>query len=811
MKYFIVLGFLFSISKPAICQTTRLGKPHSITGRLTSENGEIKTSMLVLLSDMNNHVQRSQLTDSVGRFNFTDVLSGEYYIGTSGKKNDVIRLKDITLKDTTAELNVGDMLLPNDIRQLKEVIVTSTRPYIQRKLDKLIVNVDANSLLAGNSLNDLLPKLPGVSLNESNQLVVNGKSNVLVLIDGKGQFVSQEQLNIMLANMKAESIDKVEIISNPSVKYDANGGAVINIVTKKNSMTSDVHQTIGQQIRPVSHLAGHNEPYYSLGTNLNYLIGNMRTFASADYTYSKEFQQNQGLLQYDTPVLGRNSLSSTNSIASRLNTRFGFNADLDKTTSLDGTFTFYIPFYRYFERNGNQAFTSTTPQPDSTVSSNSRERNYHNRNTTINLRLSKRMNESRNEAIDFYFDFNDFNYLTSSQQDNIYFILNNNNKNELYSSDHEYAVRIYSFKTDYSIQAGKKSKFEAGGKFSLIHNRDTYDYGFNTDAVNLNDSTLFKYREIVSAAYLNFSGSTSFIDYQFGARIENTASNGDAPLIGERLNRNYTNLFPAFTIQHNFKSKASQQLALSYNKRIVRPGYSDFNPNNNLITRFSSTTGSPALNPQFINNFELSYNLASLNVTLYDAYQKNIKDLITQASDQVLVAQNKIVAYSSSNDVGLNISYPYSFNKWLSTYSSFSGGHSSSKLLDNSTLNYYSYYFSESLTFAINSRNTLDVRYFFMPETQFNYGRMLQVDNLSAGYRTQLIPKKLYLTLNINDILGHNKLSTIQDFGNVQTESISLRNNRTYMLTLRYNFPSGKMFSLRNKATKNDKSEIRLN
>ncbi|WCT14370.1 TonB-dependent receptor plug domain-containing protein [Mucilaginibacter jinjuensis] len=118
----------------------------------------------------------------------------------------------------------------------------------QIKLDRLIISVESNSLLAGNTLSELLPKLPGVNLNEKNELVINGKGGVLILIDGKGQYVSKEQQASFLNNIVAESIDKIEIISNPSVKYDSNGGAVINIITKKDKMTSDVHESMGQQL-----------------------------------------------------------------------------------------------------------------------------------------------------------------------------------------------------------------------------------------------------------------------------------------------------------------------------------------------------------------------------------------------------------------------------------------------------------------------------------------------------------------------------------------------------------------------------------
>ncbi len=799
------------LALPAFCQVETGRNTHDLSGRIVSQSGEPLPSRLIILANPKNQVQKSGLTDSTGKFTFSNILPGAYYVGTMNSKNAVIKLKSIDLNDTVRQVNLGDLVFATEVHELQEVVVKEDRPYIQRRLDKLVINVDANSLLAGNTLSELLPKLPGISLNQNNQLVVNGKSSVLVLVDGKGQYVSQEQLSVMLNNMKAESIDKIEIISNPSVKYDANGGAVINIITKKNSMTSDVHTTFGQQISPVTGISGKNEPNYSVGTNLNYLIGKVKTFASVDYIYDKEFQGNDNSLQYSSPVLNRNNLFYTNSKASILNTRFGFNADLSKTTSFDGTFAFYIPLLNEYNREYNQTYTSTSSVPDSIIKGNAYDRNYNNRNSTVNLRLIQQLNASKNEEIDFYFDFNDFNYLDRYNLQNSYLISGNPYQNELYNADHNYFVRIYSFKTDYTIKTGKKSRLEAGGKISFIHNTEDFDYQDAINSALFLDSTRFSYKEVVSAAYVNFVGSSSFFDYQFGGRLENTSSSGYAPLLDQRLSRNYINFFPAFTVQHNFKSKVRQQIALSFNRRIIRPGYGDFNPNTNLINRFVSRTGAPALNPQFINNFELSYNIASFNISAYDAIQNNIKALIPQSSDQALVEQDKILSYSRSNDLGFNLSYPFTITKWWSTYSTFSGSYTSSKLLDNSNLDFFSYRFSESSSFSIDKDNKIDVRFFYQPQTQFNYGYMLRVNNLSAGYRLNLLQNKLALSLNVNDILGDNKLSTITNYPGVSTSNISLRNNRTYSLTLRYNFASGNKFALRYKNSKNDKSEIRLN
>ncbi|WCT14369.1 outer membrane beta-barrel family protein [Mucilaginibacter jinjuensis] len=517
-------------------------------------------------------------------------------------------------------------------------------------------------------------------------------------------------------------------------------------------------------------------------------------------------------MKYIDPELTRDQLITSLAKSSTLSTRFGFNADLSKTTTFDGTFSLYIPLYIEYNRGYVQQFSSTSTAIDSTINSKGSDRLLHNHNNTVNLRLSHVLNAKKNEEIAFFLDINDYRFENNSLLASAYAVDGGNYKNELFNNIRDYKVRIYSVKSDYSIKVSKQVEMDAGAKVSFIKNEDNFDYTIQDNSLN-DDLTKsdFNYKETVSAAYLNFVGSNKSFDYQFGGRLENTNSEGIAPLLNESLSKNYLNFFPAFTIQHNFKSKVKQQLVLSYNRRIIRPGYTDFNPNQNPTNRFTDITGQPDLKPQFLNNFELSYNISKLSITAYDSYKKNLKEVVPQSSDQGLVQKNQITSYSFENDAGININFPLTFFKWWSCSNTLTASNTETKLLDNTSINYFNYNVSSFQSFSIDKRNKFDLRIFYRPKSQINYGDMYEVTSLTAGYRTSILNDKLIITANINDILGRNKLSYYQDFGPTYLSQIALRNDRYFRIGLRYNFLTGNKFSIRNKRTKNDTSEIRVN
>ncbi|MCL2097567.1 MAG: TonB-dependent receptor [Bacteroidales bacterium] len=571
----------------------------------------------ISLSDSTDKAIAVTISNEQGRFSLAAVAVGEYTLKVS-----YIGYTDITqplkLTEEQGEIDLGEIAIEADAQQLAAVVVSSKRPSIERQIDKLVVNI-ANTIGADNSTAaELLKKAPGVSIDRDGNISLNGKA-VQVWVDNRPTHLSGQDLLALLSATEGSTIDKIEIIDNPSSKYDASGsGGIINIKTKKNFMhgfNGNVRKGFRQYIEDVS---GY---YYGANAaiNLNYRNDLISTFINYSirrneeyYSLSENVQSNNGYRRY-SESLGKDDYTTQN-----IKTGIDFFINKKNTIGLIGNLSF---------RTEQEGGTGTAIVNESGKPQESSE--------TIDDNPSSFLNGSLNLNYTHLFGNNDDHNLTANL-DYIYYTTNprqyshtdfDHSASKIFDNNSEQKTQVFSSKLDYARPINKEMKMEAGGKIGYSHNdSEILRNDYKNDIWQKNDSlsNAFEYDEMVSALYVNYAWQ---INKQWsakaGLRWENTYSKGNWKTSDSITTQNYNDFFPTLFVGYTPHEKHS--FSLSYTRRLQRPNYWQLNPFKRYVGVFTYIQGNPELSPSYSDNINFSYTAFQvLNVGLSFSYNKGM-------------------------------------------------------------------------------------------------------------------------------------------------------------------------------------------
>jgi hypothetical protein len=499
----------------------------------------------------------------------------------------------IPKKDTTSPFN----------QRLKEITITARRPLMTMEADKTIIDVKAMTAGAANNTFELLEKIPGVNINSNGDISLNGRSGVLVLIDGRATYMSAPDLAAYLKSIPSANLDKIELIDNPSSKYDAAGNAIINIRMRKNrnaGFTGSVNSGISQG------------RYFrsSNSVNLNFSRNKLNIFSNIGLYTAKE---------YNTELFDRKYYDASNNIESSILLENNQVSD-GKNINIYSGFDYFISPKTTVGANVGYNEGARTTHFDYTgkgssnfgTGTNLSEDDRHSVN--VNLNMLHQFNKDGHELSA------DVNYLkygsdNSRLQQNLLYDYNNALIND---ESFQYVVpvtsSIYVFKADYVRPWNKKLRLEAGIKSSLIANDNVSDY-YNRKATPPQyvaaNSNHFKYDENINAAYANLQKSWSRWQAQFGLRVENMQATGNQlgneSVQQSKFKKSNTELFPSAFVLYKLDSMGKNSLSLLMTRRINRPNYFQLNPFVFVKDEYTNVTGNPNLNPQFQYRLEAKY------------------------------------------------------------------------------------------------------------------------------------------------------------------------------------------------------------
>ncbi len=764
----------------------------SLTGKVTDEEQlPVEFVAIGLYQSSDSSLIKGTLSEEQGLFTISEIVPGSYYISISylGYKRlivDVIVEAGNTIKD------LGDLILEPDVQEVATTIVTGKKSLIVQEADKTVINV-ANTILAeGNNALELLEKSPGLGFDADGNIQLKGRTGVLVMINGKRSYLSGEELNNFLKSTPSNSIQKLEIITNPSARYDASGSSgIINIVLKKNELTGTNGSIYTNYGRGRKNRAG-------AGLSLNYRNRSFNIFGSYDFWYRGEEEYRDNLRNFfDSresvfPSRTSHQYSVTNEPLTTNNFKLGADYYINEHNIIGAVA--YGNIGTYINRNQTSNILTDFNNIlllDAFTTNNNKE-TWNSIISNINYAHYFKK-EGRELTVDFDHSLND--YRSSQNMKTLY--RGGTEAGELPSFDRRGNIpsktSVYAPKADYKHVFNKTMHFEAGWKSSIVSvdNNLKYDTLQNNNWVyDATTSNHFKYKEFIHAAYFSFFKEWKGISIQAGLRGEHTQTTGTQVTTDSTVKRSYFQLFPSAFINKSIGE--DNQLRLSYSRRIERPDYGDLNPFRVYTDPYLYFEGNPFLQPELSHSLEFTYTWKSaLSTSLVFSYTSDVVNWIIGTIDSSEITFQSPQNLSSQVYLGLNVSYSKEFFPWWS-HTSFANVYWN-KYKDEA--NQYDFE-NNMVSFEYNTQNSFKFGKGFSAElggfyrSKSIYGVFITkpMFAVSAGVQKSFSDKKATLKIALSDIFRtHNRFS-YGTYDNLQTSRDLKYDNRVLTVSFSYRF-----------------------
>ncbi len=753
--YFLALALCFlsiglTKAQDKIMQT-------GISGTISDElQKPVDYATIGLFKTIDSSLVKTTLSDNNGKFQFIAIKTGNYYIKVSMMGFASYKSKTFSLNEDKLIQDLGKINIKSEGKTLKAVSVTAVKPLIERKTDKLVMNVENSSILIGSTALEVLQKAPGVTVDQNDKISMQGKQGVLILLDGKQTYMSSADMANLLRNMQSEQIESIELITNPSSKYDASGNSgIINIKTKKNknggtngSLTATASQ--GKNFRG------------STGINLNHRTTKLNVFGNYNYGNFR----NSSFLDIDRIANGSpNTFFMQEGSTQRKRSNNNFKAGVDFFIDEKNTIGFLANGYL---NSGNELTTNSTligksfTQVDSSLMATSTQKeNFKSLSYNLNY---KSILDSAGSEISADLDYSRYNGKEVANYENDYLFANGTRMRPLniIRNSTPTQIDIKAAKVDYNVSLSKTVKLEAGLKSSWVKTDNDLQAEEFVNAVWKNDtrrSNQFIYDENVNAAYTNINKQFKNTSVQVGLRVEQTNSTGNLITTNDVVKRSYLDFFPTFFVQQTLSK--NNQVGFSYSRRIDRPSYDALNPFVYYLDQYTYNKGNPFLKPQYTNNFEVSYTL--MQKYLLSVNYSHVNDVITQV---LLPDEKQKALYQTNANLATNISYganinvPIKFAKWWDMNNNLNVFHLSFETpnLGGQALK------TGRTSMQYKMQNSFTIVKGFTAELSGSYESPLEYGTLSIGSRyfmdmglsKALFNKKASLKLSMSDVFNTN-------------------------------------------------------
>ncbi|MGB5944010.1 MAG: outer membrane beta-barrel family protein [Leeuwenhoekiella sp.] len=799
MRYFMISClFLFSLSISA--------QSYSINGVVEDEMQEpLPYATVSLTNIVDSTLVKASITGENGKFQLENIPSGNYSLTITSVGFQPYQL---SLENFSEDINLDTITLKTATEALNAVNLVAEKTIIQVLADKTVFNVENSLNATGTNGWELLRKAPGLIIDNNGSIILEGKTGVQIYIDGRPSQLAGDDLQALLQSLQSTDVGSIEIITQPSSKYDAAGTAgIINIKLKKNknlgtngSVTGGL--TYGEYARWRSSITFNNRTQTGnlYGTYSNG-FGNYDNFL---YLYRE-----QSGTQFDARTESRYNYNNNN-----LRLGYDFFASAKSTLGI---------IFNGFTNNNHNYNNSRTPiRPvgsqlnDSVlVANNKSTSDTENFNVNINYRYANTLGRELNIDADYGKYKND----GVAFQPNIYLngretaILSQNITRQVTPID----IDIATLRADYE-QDFLSGKLGVGFKFSFVNTQNTFDFFNQVNGDYIRDDTQsnrFQYTENINAGYFNYNLKWEKWNVQLGMRVENTISDGNLTSTQQnannRVKRNYTNWFPSGGLTYQLNQK--NQFALTYSKRIARPNYASLNPFEYKIDELSFRRGNPFLQPQYTDNIKLSHtHNHRLTTSLTYTYISDFFAQITQAEGQ---NRNFISERNIANQevINLGISYPLKVNDWWNVYTSLNAYQSKFSATDpnffaitQKTLSVYG-----QNTFTLPAGIRLEVSgWYSSPSVWAGTYQTSALGSLNVAFQKKFFNEKLNARISFNDILYTSPWSGTTRFGELFIAGSGGSDSRNVALSLTYDFGRKEVKQARDRDTGLEEEQDRI-
>ncbi|WP_317900014.1 outer membrane beta-barrel protein [Aurantibacillus circumpalustris] len=741
-----------------------------------------------LLAKADSSIYKGNLTDVIGSFVFEKIPKGIYlikidHVGFAPTWSDPIEV------DSINNVALNPVQLKSSGIDLKEVGIVTIKDPLEFKNGNITVNIEGSPLAIGNSVYDLLSRLPGVSV-ENDVISIQGKAGAKLYMDDRPQQLSGAQLINLLKSMNASSVEKIEVINNPPAKYDASGNAgIINIRTKKIKLVG---------------FSGSFNATYSQGfyekTNgalsLNYKGRRFNFFSNISGNQGVTHQLNRfdKSVTYNSETTQINQLIIDNYDNRTLTFDFGADWYLNKKNIIGCKLSF-MPGYGNNDVSGTTNFSNNTEGYDRLILKKTLPNYWYYSNYNINAEhLFDTVGTKLIFSTDYYGPYVDVyegnfqnRFLDSLDQPSLPakdFTSNNTINFNYLTSKLDFEKKLT--KT-IDLETGVKGSFQDVQSDYIFQNKNNLTNEFVTDSTYTNK---FRYLEKIGAGYFNLSKAFKKINLQLGLRAENTQIETQSIETSLSYHRNYFNLFPVLSIDYN-RSK-NHTFSLAYNKRIDRPNYNNFNPYKSFVNILTSSTGNPFINPSYSHNINFNYVYKS---TVYNSLslthiQSNIVGYPMQndsTKETTWITANlngfDILRYSFFVRKNVTKRWTVSFN--FGTYYISYTGKINGQNYSTSAIPHYEWL---NNTFLLPKNTKFEL-------TAYYWSAWLGIGNkykgrgaASAALKKSFLENKLNISIGINDIFFTEVFLSTADFQNQKWESFDSSDTRRLNISISFNF-----------------------
>lgn len=764
----------------------------------SAQKAKIEGLSVHLLKADTKALVKLEIANADGSFAFEKIPQGNYLLMTQSLEFAKYESTAITLNK---DLDLGIIQLQTTTTNLKEIVVSTTKPFIQQQFDKTVLNVAGSISAVGSNALEVLAKAPGITLDQNDNIAMRGKQGVLVMIDGKFVPMSGQDLANMLKSMSANQIEKIDLVTNPSAKYDAAGNAgIIDIKLKKgNNSGTNANATLSFGQGKYSKL--------NPSLNFNHRTKAMNVFGSYNYGHSQNFNKLD---------IFRNFYSATDQLTGSNNYNNYFKFLFNNHNVRVGS-DFYI------NKNIVLGFAANGIYSRGDINSDSRAKSYNGvsqntgsfntvaanapvrNNNSININYKQVLDISGKE-ISADFDYASFgsneiqNYTTS--------YLNPNGSQAkapyLLRGDLGGNLAIKSFKIDYQQQLKSlKTKLEMGVKSSWVKTDNDikfFDLSNGSSVLETGKSNHFIYDENINAAYINAARSWKKLSLQLGLRLENTNANGIQLTDNSTFDRNYTQLFPSGYIGYKFTD--NNDLGISLSRRINRPSYRQLNPFKNFLDPLTYSTGNPYLKPELTNSFELTHTYKQKYMTKigYSRTTDNILSVLSpdNVEPNSVIQTNRNLAKFDYYSV--SFSFPIKVGKWLNSTNNalaFYGLYKGNLVNTDLNVSRVSYNFNSSNNIKISGNTSAEAIFNYQSRSYYGFLDVKGNWGLALGLQQQLMDKKASIKLSVSDVFYATKTDAYTKLTGYSEQFYQSRDTRVGTLSFSYRFGKSQVSSSR--------------
>jgi hypothetical protein len=795
IKQIILIGF-YAVLIPFYAQANK----GVVKGKVVdSKNQPVEFATAVLINSKTSEIEKGVVCNEEGKFTFENVNYGVYLLSVRMLGFESNESEKVVI-DAKNQLVDKVIVLKETTQELKEVVVTGKYAFVEQAVDKTIINPNASITSSSESVYDILKKSPGVNIDNNDNITLKGMQGVIIMIDDKPTHLSAKDLAPILKGLLGKNIKSIEIIENPSARYDAEGNSgIINIKTKHNKAPG-FNGSVNTGVTFTRTVGG------NAGADLNMNFGKVNVYGNYAFYDWKGYYKMEGTRRFTNDATGTYAFMSNESSSDGDAHNYKFGAD------------YYIAKNQVMSImiNGNKgsnnmlddgltAFYNSASAVDSSVTSFA-DRLMAWDNKTFNANYKWDI-DTIGRTLTADADYARFNFDAPADQTSKYFGAQNVdlNKEASLASTILNTIDILSAKLDYIHPISKIYSLEAGLKTSFVSiDSRASMLGY------INQDDEFRYKENIQAGYVSGRAQFKSTSVQLGIRVENTISQGNSISTGQVEDNSYIDVFPSFFVQQTLSQK--QSLGFRYSYRIGRPNYHILNPFKWMMDPYTYNLGNPKLSPQFTQSMSInhSYNGKLMTNIGFNRTTGLFTEIIYQ-DEETKSAYQTTENFGTSNDFNLSETVQLQPAKWWRLNGTVVGMYKNvvAKESIGGELKRWSYIGNLSNSITLPYKISLEVSGKYISEQLFGNLILKPQYSIDLGMQMLVLNNKGSIRASFSDIFNTSSSGVYSKYGNLELDMLTYAETRRLNISFNYRFGKDDFKTRANRSTASSDEQSR--